>query len=195
MSIVKIAEDQQGKSCVLVVDDDEGVRRLLVRELSQDFDLIVASGYSEAMSVFRNSGRTLAAMVTDYDLGSSRTAIDVLEGTRLERVRCARVVVSGEMDDDLEARLAADDLADAALPKPWPPQAVAAVLAGLLDRIAEVTVYGYGCGGPTPRRRDARRCRDTALAKLQAPFRLPSRRHDQRAFRALCGFRRQDACK
>ena len=70
MSIVKIAEDQQGKSCVLVVDDDEGVRRLLVRELSQDFDLIVASGYSEAMSVFRNSGRMLAAIVTDYDLGS-----------------------------------------------------------------------------------------------------------------------------
>lgn len=123
--------DLPAKSPVLVVDDDESVRRLLVRELSPHFELIVASGYSEAMSVLRDHGRTLAAIVTDHDLGSGRSGLEVLEAARMEGLRCVRVVVSGDMDEELETRLAVTGLADAAFCKPWRLHAVAALLTAL----------------------------------------------------------------
>ena len=118
---------------VLVVDDDAAIRRLLVRELSPSFQVVLASTLAEAMSALNERGKSLAAIVTDKDLGSGQSGLAILEAARERGLRCARVLVSGGADDELAARLVADRLADATFGKPWQPRAVTACLAHLLD--------------------------------------------------------------
>jgi len=122
-----------GTRSVLVVDDDVAIRRLLERELSPAFEVIGAANIPEAMTVLREKGRCLAAIVTDKDLGSGQSGLALLEAARREWLRCVRILVSGDRHDGLEAELAADGLADAAFGKPWPPKAVATCVADLLS--------------------------------------------------------------
>lgn len=125
-------KNSSGTRSVLVVDDDVAMRRLLERELSPAFEVIGAANIPDAMTVLRERGRFLAAIVTDKDLGSGQSGLAILEAARRERLTCVRILVSGDMHDGLEAELAAVGLADAAFGKPWPPKAVARCVADLL---------------------------------------------------------------
>lgn len=126
-------KDSSGKQSILVVDDDAAMRRLLEREFSPAFKVIRAANIPEAMAVLREKGISLAAIVTDKDLGSGQSGLTLLEAARREGLPCVRILVSGDMHDELEAELVADGLADAAFGKPWPPKAVATCVADLLS--------------------------------------------------------------
>jgi len=121
------------KRPILVVDDDASVRKLLERELATSFEVISVADSEQAMAVLNEQGQALAAVVTDHDLGPGPSGLDLLEAVRRERLPCVRVLVSGDMHDDLEASLAAGEIADAAFGKPWPAMAVVRCVADLLD--------------------------------------------------------------
>jgi|GEM_PF-3873545 len=122
------------KRPVLVVDDDASVRKLLERELSTSFEVISVADSEQAMAVLSEKGHALVAVVTDHDLGPGPSGLDLLEAVRRGRLPCVRVLVSGDMHDELEASLAASEIADAAFGKPWPAMAVVTCVADLIDR-------------------------------------------------------------
>ncbi len=132
-SALQASTDSPGKQWVLVVDDDAAMRRLLERELSAAFETISVANSSEAMSVLRERGRSLVAIVTDKDLGSGQSGLTILEAARRQGLPCVRILVSGDMHDELEAQLAADGLAHAAFGKPWPPKEVVTCVTDLLN--------------------------------------------------------------
>lgn len=79
-------------------------------------------------------GETLSAIVTDQDLGPGQSGLAILEAAQFRGLRCIRVVVSGGVQDELEASPADDGLADAAFVKPWPSRAVVACVSYMVGR-------------------------------------------------------------
>lgn len=118
---------------VLIVDDDPGLRSLLAREFSRHLETVSAADFVGAMVLMRQTEQPLEVVVTDLRLGDGPSGLDLLEAARHLRPSCVRVLVSGEMTDEVATKLAMEDLADAAFGKPWPYGSIASVIIAMLE--------------------------------------------------------------
>lgn len=117
---------------VLVVDDDNLMRRSIVRELRGPFVAMEASGYSEALSALATTS-ALEVVIADYSLGVGPNGLAVLAAARKNHPTCTRILVSGEMDaSEVEGALRTG-LAHLFVPKPWSSGELREALGSLLD--------------------------------------------------------------
>ena len=112
---------------VLVVDDEPMLRRTLGRELEGSFDVVMAADDAEALRVLHGT-EEIAAVVSDYNLGTAADGLDVLRAARNLWPSCVRVLVSGSVPKELVAEVLQQGVVHAAFEKPWDCGAVKAVL-------------------------------------------------------------------
>lgn len=111
------------------------MRSLLARELSRRLETVAVATFSDALALVREHELPFEAVVTDLCLGDGPTGMDLLACAKQLRPSCVRVLVSGEMTDDVAATIAFDGLADAAFGKPWPYGAITeAIVVALAHR-------------------------------------------------------------
>lgn len=120
------------KKCVLVVDDEIGIRRALARELRRTFDTRVADCGTAAVAEVADD---VDLVLCDISLGRVWDGLRVLEAVRQRAPRAHRVLMSGgyRADDDLVRGALRSGLAEAFLAKPWGEFEARDVLARLLD--------------------------------------------------------------
>lgn len=116
---------------ILVVDDDGALRRALARELCQDFEVVEASGVTEAIALIDAAD----AIVADLDLGAG-SGLDVLGAARAGRPTCVRILMSAGPDPNSVADALRAGVAHTFLTKPWRPGLVAEVVRSLLPSLA-----------------------------------------------------------
>jgi DNA-binding response OmpR family regulator len=114
-----------GTAKVLLVEDDTLSQRMCVRELSGQFDTIVAANVAEALSFLDD---TYDALITDYDLGGGPRGDALLVAASQRAPGCARILMSGcvESIDCL-------GLAHGYLVKPWRPSELLGVVRRLVS--------------------------------------------------------------
>lgn len=113
----------------LVVEDDEGVRRLLVEVLQQEG--WQATAVADGASAARALSDTLVQLVlTDLKLPDT-TGLDVLEQVRRHDPRIITIVLSGYGSIDLAVQAMKEGAADF-LTKPFKPESLASTLRQLL---------------------------------------------------------------
>jgi len=116
---------------ILLVDDHESIRVALADFLeSQGFDVVAASGVTEARGIFRT--RIPDAAVLDYDLEDG-DALQLLAELRSIDATCAIVILTGQGSIDLAVR-AMREGADHFLTKP----VELATLRVILERLLEI---------------------------------------------------------
>src|SRR5438105_1867050 len=112
---------------VLVVDDQEDMRRALRRELAKEFEIVDAASADEAKAKLDDG---IAAVVTDFAMGDGDNGDDLLRHVRERLPGVARVLVSGAPGASRDTKL---DAAEMRFDKPWKP---GAILAYLVSRVA-----------------------------------------------------------
>ncbi len=118
-------EEWRGEGTVLVVDDEDMVRRVLRLSVERlGFDVVEAEDGERALQVFREHRRDLRAVILDRTLpGASGTQI--MDELRQVDGSIPIVLTSGYTDDGSNA--------DAFLAKPFRPTEVATLLEKLLE--------------------------------------------------------------
>ena len=115
-------ETASSRSAVLVVDDDPAALEAHARELGLVFQVVPARSLEEAFAVLDSPGFELCAVVCDLEIRGDASAGVVLQqqvGKRLPR--CARILVSGLLRDDLAGVYELEGVAQRALGKPCQP--------------------------------------------------------------------------
>jgi DNA-binding response OmpR family regulator len=107
-------------ACILVVDDDPGIRRLLRATLSDEgFDVTAASNGQEALAVARESEPDLVILDIEMPVMDGPACFRAL---RQQGIESAVIILSAH-----GARAAAAELgADAAIDKPFDPEDIIA---------------------------------------------------------------------
>ncbi len=77
---------------VLLVDDDVVFLRTLSRELGLSYRVVSASSAATALEKLQD--QAVSILVSDYDLGSGDTGLDLLRHVQKERPRVRRVLMS-----------------------------------------------------------------------------------------------------
>lgn len=116
-----------------MLDDDRLMRRLIGRELGARFDVVEASGYTEAIEALANA-EVLDAVVSDRFLGPGRSGLDFLIHARESRPSLPRVMASGTVYDHLTEQALSSGLIDRYVAKPWQ---IGSLLAAVLDVLDE----------------------------------------------------------
>lgn len=117
----------QPRPVVLIVDDEEPIRRLLGRALAvDDYELLLAEGANEALELVIATGATLDVAVIDMHLQGSDGA-DLAGLLRLLQPDLKVLFTSGYGESE-QYRVPRDPL----LPKPFPPATVAQCVRDLL---------------------------------------------------------------
>ena len=102
---------------VVVADDDEDLRRLLVRRLGRrGWEVTPAADGAEALQLVRDDPP--AAVILDRSM-PVMTGIEALEALRADPATAAVPVVLLSAEDETEADAGAAAQADARLPKPF----------------------------------------------------------------------------
>ncbi|MBK6518577.1 MAG: response regulator [Polyangiaceae bacterium] len=109
---------------ILIVDDDDLFRRALARRLRSKVTLFVAASADEARAMI--AAEELDAVVTDYDLGTAETGLDLLRGLLRSQPQVRRILMTGGLPQGLHPE---EGLCEAMLEKPFD----ARVLIDLLD--------------------------------------------------------------
>ena len=112
---------------VLVVDDEPMLRRALGRELEGSFDVVLAADNAEALRVLHGT-EGIAAVVSDYNLGTAVDGLEILRAAREMWPSCIRVLVSGSVPTPAATAAQQQGVAHAVFEKPWHRGAVRAVL-------------------------------------------------------------------
>lgn len=99
---------------ILIVDDDELFRRSLARRLRGKVILFVAASAAEARPVI--AAEELDAVVTDYDLGTAETGLDLLRDLAAGRPQVRRILMTGGLPQGLKPD---EGLCEAVLEKPF----------------------------------------------------------------------------
>ena len=113
---------------LLVVDDEPSMRRALVRELSPEYEVVIARGLEEALA-YIETVNALTAVVTDLMLGHGPDGLRVLAEVRERRPECVRVLVSATTERLELARQSG--IVHAVVAKPWTAGAVLSVVRSL----------------------------------------------------------------
>lgn len=118
---------------ILLVDDDESVRRLMGRELRHAFDVVTADGPDDAIDIVQR-GAPFQAVLSDYMMGPTN-GVALLETVRRRRPAAARILVTGSICVPEVDAAAASGAIHRVITKPWPPgslcMAVRAVISSL----------------------------------------------------------------
>ena len=102
---------------VLVVDDEPTLRRIMARELRNEFDVTLANGLAPALGCLGQEDQ-LCAVVSDLMMGGP-VGLDLLEEVRRRKPQCARILVSGTLlPSDLGNALASGTVQQF-VSKPW----------------------------------------------------------------------------
>jgi CheY-like chemotaxis protein len=112
---------------VLIVDDEEPIRRLLARALAGDgYELLLAGGANEALELVVGTNAIVHVAVIDIHLQGS-DGVDLARLLRLLQPGLVVLFTSGYGESEQE-RVPRDPL----LPKPFPPATVAECVRDLL---------------------------------------------------------------
>ena len=123
-------EDQRSGGLVLVVDDEQLVRRVAVLALeAEGFEVVSASSGAAALEIFRERSDDVAVALVDLTMPDI-DGIETFEGLRSLRGDLPVVFMSGHSDSDLERRLRNQRGVDR-IAKPFN-------IAGLGDKIRQV---------------------------------------------------------
>lgn len=117
----------EGTESVLVCEDEERVRRLVVKTLSrQGYSVVAACNADEAMRLIKERGAGLQLLVTDVVL-PGMNGLDLARAAKIERPDLAVLYISGYGLQDL-ARYGSLDRDVTLLSKPFrPPELIGAV--------------------------------------------------------------------
>ncbi len=89
-------EDVRGSETILVVEDEEGVRRSLVRSLnSQGYRVLEAENGPQALALWREHGAEIDLLFTDMVIPEGMTGWELAEKLRGERPDLRVVIASG----------------------------------------------------------------------------------------------------
>ncbi|MBK6515685.1 MAG: response regulator [Polyangiaceae bacterium] len=99
---------------ILIVDDDDLFRRALERRLRSKVTLFVAASADEARGLI--AAEDLDAVVTDYDLGTAATGLDLLRELLRAQPQVRRILMTGGLPEGLRPEAG---LCEAVLEKPF----------------------------------------------------------------------------
>uniref|UniRef100_UPI0038B8DBDE response regulator n=1 Tax=Paraburkholderia sediminicola TaxID=458836 RepID=UPI0038B8DBDE len=98
-----MSETQQARRTVVYVDDEELARKYFARSAGSDYEVLLADGAEEAMSILRREGARVAILVTDFRM-PGRHGGDLLRQVSQEYPHIVRILVTAYADKDaLEA--------------------------------------------------------------------------------------------
>jgi PAS domain S-box-containing protein len=122
-----------GTESVLLVEDEEGVRRLAARALRLfGYDVIDAPDGASALALVRGRGRPIDALVTDVVMPGGMSGRDLALAMKRENPSLKVLYVSGYTDDAVLRHGVSLSL-DAFLQKPFTPGQLASKLREVLD--------------------------------------------------------------
>jgi len=127
-----MGESRQEQYCILLVDDDPDVLKVLTRGLEAGgFEVLPASGVDEAMELFEEHGAD--AVVSDLVM-AGKAGLSLLREVRQASPGIPTVAISGGGAIDASFYLQAADAtgADGVLQKPFDPSELVTVLESLL---------------------------------------------------------------
>jgi two-component system response regulator PhcR len=97
LSDVEMSETQQARQTVVYVDDEELARKYFARSAGTDYEVLVAGGADEAMSILRRDGARVAILVTDFRM-PGRDGDDLLRQVSQEYPHIVRILVTAYVD-------------------------------------------------------------------------------------------------
>ena len=84
------------KGRVLFVDDDPMILKALARSLRNQFEVLTAANFDEAMSLLEEE-TGLVGVVSDYELGEGKNGFELLTEVKRLQPQCIRVLISGSV--------------------------------------------------------------------------------------------------
>lgn len=94
-----MSETQQARQTVVYVDDEELARKYFARSAGSDYEVLLADGADEAMSILRREGPRVAILVTDFRM-PGRHGGDLLRQVSQEYPHIVRILVTAYADKD-----------------------------------------------------------------------------------------------
>ena len=80
----------------MVVDDDPMILKALARTLRNQFEVLTAADFDEALSLLENE-KDLLGVVSDFELGEGKNGFDLLSEVKRLQPQCIRVLISGSV--------------------------------------------------------------------------------------------------
>ena len=116
---------------ILVVDDQALVRRAVIRELGDHFEITEAKNYEQARILLTTN--SFGAIVGDCRMGKGPGGLQLMEFARENDPGARRVLVSATVLDDNDAEaIVSAGVAHRVLTKPWAPNEVFEALRDLI---------------------------------------------------------------
>jgi len=134
------SEGGGGRPRLLVVDDDERVRKALSRTLGRRYDVTaVATGEAALAAV---GDRPFDAAIVDYEM-PGMNGVELVRRLAVEHPGLARIMLTGYAELPEIVALKREELAVAVLMKPWEPSDLEHAISVALRAGAS-----HGAGGP-----------------------------------------------
>ncbi|MFM0694622.1 response regulator [Paraburkholderia graminis] len=86
-------DTQQARPSVVYVDDEELARKYFARAAGSDYEVLLASGADDAMSILRREGARVAVLVTDFRM-PDRRGDDLMRQVSEEYPHIVRILVT-----------------------------------------------------------------------------------------------------
>jgi two-component system response regulator PhcR len=93
-------EAHSGKLAVLFVDDEPTSRKLFARSFSDEFDIVTASGASDALQLLAQGEREFAVLLTDYRM-PERDGMKLLKTVRREHRHLIRLLATAYAEKEV----------------------------------------------------------------------------------------------
>jgi two-component system response regulator PhcR len=94
-----MSETQQARQTVVYVDDEELARKYFARSAGSDYEVLLAGGADEAMSILRREGARVAVLVTDFRMPGAHGG-DLLRQVSQEYPHIVRILVTAYADKE-----------------------------------------------------------------------------------------------
>jgi two-component system, response regulator PhcR len=94
-----MSETQQARPTVVYVDDEELARKYFARSAGSDYEVLLAEGADEAISILRSEGARVTILVTDFRM-PGRHGGDLLRQVAQEYPQIVRILVTAYADKD-----------------------------------------------------------------------------------------------
>ncbi|NKJ49218.1 hypothetical protein CIC12_21270 [Burkholderia sp. SG-MS1] len=92
-------ENPQARQTVVYVDDEELARKYFARAAGSDYEVLLASGADEAMSILRREGARVAILVTDFRMPGQH-GDDLLRDVSQAYPHIVRILVTAYADNN-----------------------------------------------------------------------------------------------
>jgi len=92
-----MSETQQARQTVVYVDDEELARKYFARSAGGDYEVLLADGADEAMSILRREGARVSVLVTDFRMPGPN-GDELLRKVAQEYPHIVRILVTAYAD-------------------------------------------------------------------------------------------------